>query len=196
MSRFESDAQLVTAEAVGRGLRRISTKAAIAAPVEAVEAAVDAAVGSCGGEHQMLVLLGAIHKKIRVMQTDVMQSSGRQTAEAAMHWSSWGIVFVGVVYTALLGIPGGAKTDDNGVAAGWYVACHSAALLVLLVPLMVIFWRRFLVRERLMYTLKCLPPWIILGYALLFWGVIVAYPAPGWEISDPIMSTTFCCFSP
>ena len=196
MSRFESDAQLVTAGA-GGNVRRVSTKTAIAAaPVEAVEAAVDAAVGSCGGEHQMLVLLGAIHKKIRVMQTDVMQSSGRQTAEAAMHWSSWGIVFVGVVYTALLGIPGGAKTDDNGVAAGWYVACHSAALLVLLVPLMVIFWRRFLVRERLMYTLKCLPPWIILGYALLFWGVIVAYPAPGWEISDPIMSTTFCCFSP
>jgi hypothetical protein len=167
----------------------------IDAPFKAAEAAVEAAVGSCNEVHQMLALYGAIRtmarvKMIRVMQTEVMQSSGRKTAEAAMDWSSWGILCVTTVYIALMGIPGGAKTDDNGVATGWYVACHSAVL-ILVVPLMVIFWRRFLVRKRLMYTLKCLPPRIILGYALLFWGAAVAYPNTGFEVSDPIMSTTF-----
>jgi hypothetical protein len=142
----------------------------------------------------MLALYGAIRtmarvKMIRVMQTEVMQSSGRKTAEAAMNWSSWGILCVTTVYIALMGIPGGAKTDDNGVATGWYVACHSAVL-IQEVPVIVIFWRRFLVRERLMYTLQSLPPWLILGYALLQWGIDVAYPSKGFEITNPISATT------
>jgi hypothetical protein len=48
-----------------------------------------------------------------------------------------------------------------------------------MVPFVGIFWRRFLVRERLMYTFQSLPPWIILGYALLNWGVNLAHPDSG-----------------
>jgi hypothetical protein len=43
----------------------------------------------------------------------------------------------------------------------------------------------------MVYTLKCLPPWIILGYALLLWGVNVTYPNPGKERTDPVAATTF-----
>jgi hypothetical protein len=47
------------------------------------------------------------------------------------------------------------------------------------------------VRDRLIYTLRSLPPWIILGHTLLNWGVVVAYPFPGWEVSGAMMATSY-----
>jgi hypothetical protein len=155
---------------------------------------VEAELLACVGRaDEAFVLLRAIVKMIRFKQNEVIRSDvSRNTAEPAMHWYTWCIMSCGGVYIALVAIPKKFKTDADGAVAGWYVASHSVSL-ALLVALMMIFWRRVLVRERLVYTLKSLPPWIMLGYALLMWGVNLNYSQPGFEMSDKVSASSFLC---
>jgi hypothetical protein len=130
---------------------------------------------------------------VRTQQTEVMHSSGRNTAEAAMHWSSWGIVLVGLFYIALLATPASVKTDNTGAASGWFFAC-SIVVVVTLLTFLAAFWRHFVVRARLVYTLQSVPPQIILAWSLLVFGIQVAYPSPGFEWTDPLAGGAFLLF--
>ena len=158
--------------------------------VRCVDVTVQAALLTCAGNS--FVLLVAILKMVRAKQMELMHSSGRNTAAVRIpHWSSWGIGFCGLLYTAVVSMtPKSVKTGAD--TAGWYTAFHGL-LLALLVPFVVIFWRRVLVRERLVYTLQSVPPWIILGYALLMWGVNLNYSQPGFETADKVSASTFFC---
>jgi len=152
--------------------------------LKVVEEAVQAALLSCVGNNQKLVLVAAVMKMLRVKQKEVVRSNGNNTAEAAMDWPSWGIAISGLLLFTTGAIPASVKTG-----AGWYVSLHSIILSTVVLCLG-FFWHRFLERERLVFTLKSGLPLIILGYALLQWVVDVAYPSVGLEITDRIAATT------
>jgi hypothetical protein len=158
--------------------------------LKAVENAIETALLSCHIDVQKLDFLGAILRFLRVKQTEVMLSSDDNTAAAAMDRSSWSHSACEVVYLVLCSIPVGDKADANGVALRWYLGAHSF-LLASWTCSTIIFWRKVLVMERLVYMLKCPPVYIILGYAHLGWGVSVAYLDAGWEMVDPVSASSY-----
>jgi hypothetical protein len=87
-----------------------------------------------------------------------------------------------IAYVSLALIPRDAKLSDDGATAmNWFIGCH-IAVLCLTSASTSIFWHRFLNQERMAYTVKCVPPWIIFFYALCFAVVDVAFPGTGFEI--------------
>jgi hypothetical protein len=77
-----------------------------------------------------------------------------------MDFSSWGLILCAVAYFSLINIPGSVKTDSSGTAKVWYNVCHGIVL-GLSICVVAVFWRCFMVKERLVYTLQCGPPWIM-----------------------------------
>jgi hypothetical protein len=140
-----------------------------------------------GATHSKLCLLAGVFGIVRDKQADVTPD----LQVLVMHWSSLGLIGTGIFFAVLMALPLGWKMEHTWYhhqgrrAAAWYVWSHWSILSAFVV-LACVFWRRFLVRERLEYSLRCIQPYVILSYVLLNFAVSFGWPEKGFEESSPV----------